>query len=347
MSNDVKNMEAEKNARDISKIIANSGQREILLETSHLSINFPVKKEVPWQKPKFVQAVTDVSIQIHKGETFGLVGESGCGKSTFANASLGLLKPTEGQIFFKGEDIHQISADKMKELRKDMQKIFQNPAASLNPRFTVLDLIAEPLVIRGGYTAEERKELVTKMLCNVGLSEADLYRYPSDFSGGQQQRIAIARALILHPDYLVCDEPVSALDVSVHAQILNLLMDLQKKMGITYLFISHNLAVVKKICDRLAIMYLGKVVEYGDADKIFANPRHPYTKALISAVLDIDVDAKKERITLVGDVASPIDPPVGCRFCKRCPMAAADCATVESPLVEIEPGHFVACRFVR
>lgn len=318
---------------------------EVLLETRNLSVNFTMKKGMPWQKTKLLQAVTDVSIQIKKGETFGLVGESGCGKSTFANASLGIQPPTAGQVLFKGEDVNAISPSRMKELRKDMQKIFQNPAASLNPRFTILDLIADPLVIRGGYTAAERKEKVVEMLYKVGLSEADLYRYPSDFSGGQQQRIAIARALILNPEYLVCDEPVSALDVSVHAQILNLLMDLQKEMGTTYLFISHNLAVVKKICDRLAIMYLGKVVEYGDADKIFANPRHPYTKALISAVLDIDVDSKKERITLKGDIASPIDPPAGCRFCKRCPMAAADCETVESPLVEVEPGHFVACRY--
>lgn len=318
---------------------------DTLLKTSHLSVDFPMKKAMPWQKGQTLQAVTDVSIEIYKGETFGLVGESGCGKSTFANASLGIQKPTDGQVFFKGEDINNIPANRMKELRKDMQKIFQNPAASLNPRFTILDLIAEPLVIRGGYTAQQRKEKVIDMLYKVGLSEADLYRYPTDFSGGQQQRIAIARALILNPEYLVCDEPVSALDVSVHAQILNLLMDLQKQMGTTYLFISHNLAVVKKICDRLAIMYLGKVVEYGDADKIFANPRHPYTKALISAVLDIDVDAKKERITLKGDISSPIDPPPGCRFCKRCPMAVADCETVESPLVEIEPGHYVACRY--
>lgn len=307
-------------------------KKEILLKTSHLSVDFPVKKAMPFGKTKYVQAVTDVSIQIHKGETFGLVGESGCGKSTFANASLGLLKPTEGEIQFHG---------------MERQKIFQNPAASLNPRFNVLELIAEPLLIRGGYSAAQRKEMVIQMLNNVGLSEADLYRYPSDFSGGQQQRIAIARALILNPDYLVCDEPVSALDVSVHAQILNLLMDMQKQMGTTYLFISHNLAVVKKICDRMAIMYLGKVVEYGNADRIFANPMHPYTKALISAVLDIDVDAKKERVTLVGDVASPIDPPKGCRFCTRCPMASADCSTVESPLVEVEPEHFVACRFAK
>lgn len=321
-------------------------KKEILLETSHLSVNFPVKKALPFEKTKYVQAVTDVSIRIHKGETFGLVGESGCGKSTFANASLGLLKPTEGEIRFKGEDIHAISPEKMKLLRKDMQKIFQNPAASLNPRFNVLQLIEEPLVIRGGYSAEKRKEMVINMLNQIGLSEADLYRYPSDFSGGQQQRIAIGRALILNPDYLVCDEPVSALDVSVHAQILNLLMELQKQMGTTYLFISHNLAVVKKICDRMAIMYLGKVVEYGSADKIFANPMHPYTKALISSVLDMDIEEKKERVILIGDVASPINPPAGCRFCSRCPVAREDCKVSETELVEVEEGHFVACKYV-
>lgn len=319
--------------------------REIMVEASNLSINFPVKKEMPFSKPKYLQAVTDVSLRIYKGETFGLVGESGCGKSTFANATLGILKPTSGRLLFDGEDLNEVSKEKFKELRKQMQKIFQDPGSSLNPRFNVFELVSEPLIIRGGYTEEERKEMVIAMLKNVGLSEADLYRYSSDFSGGQQQRIAIARALILRPDYLVCDEPVSALDVSVHAQILNLLMDMQKRMGITYLFISHNLAVVKKICDRLAIMYLGKVVEYGNADKIFANPMHPYTKALISAVLDIDVDSKKERITLQGDISSPIDPPEGCRFCKRCPIARESCETTPNPLVEIETDHFVACPY--
>lgn len=321
-------------------------KKEILVETSHLSINFPVKKELPFSKQKYLQAVTDVSIQIHKGETFGLVGESGCGKSTFANATLGLLTPDFGRMMFAGQDLNKITKEELlKEIRKRMQKIFQDPGSSLNPRFTVFELIAEPLVIRGGYTLEQRKELVIEMLENVGLSEADLYRYPCDFSGGQQQRIAIARALILNPEYLVCDEPVSALDVSVHAQILNLLMNLQKKMGITYLFISHNLAVVKKICDRLAIMYLGKVVEYGSAEKIFANPMHPYTKALMSAVLDIDVDSEKVQNTLYGDIASSLDPPTGCRFCKRCPEAKEDCSAVASPLVEVEPDHYVACRF--
>lgn len=318
-------------------------KKEILLETSGLSIHFPIKKAWPFSKPQFVQAVTDVSIQIYKGETFGLVGESGCGKSTFANATLGLGKPNAGSVLFDGKDIHRVSKEEFINLRRQMQKIFQDPGSSLNPRFNVFEIVSEPLTIRGGYTQQEKARLVTEILKKVGLSEADLYRYPSDFSGGQQQRIAIARALILKPDYLVCDEPVSALDVSVHAQILNLLMEMQREMGITYLFISHNLAVVKKMCDRLAIMYLGKVVEYGSAEKIFANPMHPYTKALISSVLDTDVDSTKERVTLKGDVTSPIDPPVGCRFCKRCPQAVDMCEFLACELVEIEPEHFVAC----
>lgn len=321
-------------------------EKQVLVEARGLHIDFPVKKEMLFAKPKYLQAVSDVSVQIHKGETFGLVGESGCGKSTFANATLGLLKPASGQMLFDGTDINGISLSQKKELRKRMQKIFQDPGSSLNPRFNVLELIAEPLRIRGGYSLEEQKKMVVDMLEHVGLNASDLYRYPSDFSGGQQQRIAIARALILKPEYLVCDEPVSALDVSVHAQILNLLMDMQKKMGITYLFISHNLAVVKKICDRLAIMYLGKVIEYGDAEKIFANPMHPYTKALISAVLSIDVNSEKKKITLKGDIASPIDPPKGCRFCSRCPQAEKECEYTPCELVEMEPDHYVACRMV-
>lgn len=321
-------------------------EREILLETKNLSINFPVKKESFLEKQKYLQAVTDVNIQIYRGETFGLVGESGCGKSTFANGTLGLLHPEQGQILFQGEDIGKMSPKKLKEIRKKMQKIFQDPGASLNPRFNVLELIREPLRIRGGFSEKEQKEMVISILKKVGLSEADLYRYPSEFSGGQQQRIAIARALILQPEYLVCDEPVSALDVSVHAQILNLLMEMQEIMGITYLFISHNLAVVKKICDRIAIMYLGKVVEYGSAEKIFKNPLHPYTKALISSVLDMDVDAGREPVTLEGDIASPIDPPPGCRFCKRCPMAKEECAWQKVYLTEVEEEHYVACWLV-
>lgn len=320
-------------------------EHNILVETSGLHIQFPVKKEGFFTKQKYLQAVSDVSIQIHKGETFGLVGESGCGKSTFASATLGLLKPNAGQVLLDGMDLWQCTKEQKKECSKRVQKIFQDPGSSLNPRFNVLELVEEPLVIRGGYTAEERKQLVIEMLSQVGLGEADLYRYPSDFSGGQKQRIAIARALILKPEYLVCDEPVSALDVSVHAQILKLLVDLQKKLGVTYLFISHNLADVKKICDRLAIMYLGKVVEYGSADKIFANPCHPYTKALISSVLDMNVDAPKKQITLKGDIPSPIEPPTGCRFCSRCPEAREECRAKEVQLVEIEEDHYAACSF--
>ncbi|MDO4355263.1 MAG: ATP-binding cassette domain-containing protein [Clostridia bacterium] len=319
--------------------------KDILIETSGLSVNFPIKREVPFAKKRYLQAVTDVNIQIRRGETFGLVGESGCGKSTFANATLGLVRPSAGQVRFDGRDLSACDASELRLLHRRMQKIFQDPGSSLNPRFNVFELVAEPLIIRKGYSGAQQRQMVAEMLKKVGLGEADMERYPSDFSGGQQQRIAIARALILKPDYLVCDEPVSALDVSVHAQILNLLMDMQRQMGITYLFISHNLAVVKKICDRMAIMYMGKVVEYGSADRIFANPRHPYTRVLISAVLDIDVDAQNKRVVLKGDVASPIDPAPGCRFCRRCPVARPDCETEDNPLVEIEPNHFVACRF--
>ncbi len=325
--------------------IAENGEknREILLEASHLSVNFPVKKTMFFEKQKYLQAVTDVSLRIYKGETFGLVGESGCGKSTFANTTLGITKPTSGELFFAGEDMQQISKERKKELRKRMQKIFQDPSSSLNPRFTVFELVSEPLTIRGGYSEDEKRAMTEAILKKVGLSKEDMERYPSDFSGGQQQRIAIARALILKPDYLVCDEPVSALDVSVHAQILNLLMEMQKEMGITYLFISHNLAVVKKMCDRLAIMYLGKVVEYGSAEKIFANPKHPYTKALIDSVLDIDVDLEKKQTVLKGDVSSPIDPPKGCRFCKRCPQAGERCEQEICSPVEVEQDHYVVC----
>jgi oligopeptide/dipeptide ABC transporter ATP-binding protein len=224
-----------------------------------------------------------------------------------------------------------------------MQMIFQDPFSSLNPRFDLLEIIGEPMVIRGGYTAQEIEDRVVEMLELVGLSRQDLHRYPSDFSGGQRQRIGIARAIILNPSFLVCDEPVSALDVSVHAQILNLLTDIQKKSGITYLFISHNLAVVKSICDHMAVMYLGKVMECGSTQKIYNNTLHPYTKALLSAVLDIDVDNPRERIILQGDIPSPISPPAGCRFCQRCPNATEICHKVAPNLVEIEPDHMIAC----
>ena len=249
---------------------------EVLLRTEHLDVRFPVKRESIFAKRRFLHAVSDVSIEIYKGETFGLVGESGCGKTTFANATLGFLEPAGGRIEFDGEllDVHNKQA--LRSQRSRMQKIFQDPGASLNPRFTVEDAVTEPLRIRGGLTREEERAAALEILERVGLSANDLSRHTSSFSGGQQQRIAIARALILRPEYLVCDEPVSSLDVSVHAQILNLLMDMQRQLGTTYLFISHNLAVVRKLCERLAVMYMGRVVEYGRSDAVFSDPKHPY-----------------------------------------------------------------------
>lgn len=317
-------------------------KKDIIVKAENLSVHFPVKGSNPFKR-KYVKAVSDVSLEIRRGETFGLVGESGCGKSTFANALLGILKPTDGKVIFEGKDLNDLPKKEFKELRRGMQMIFQDPFSSLNPRFDLLEIIGEPMVIRGGYTPQEIEDRVVEMLELVGLSRHDLHRYPSDFSGGQRQRIGIARAIILNPSFLVCDEPVSALDVSVHAQILNLLDEIQKKSGLTYLFISHNLAVVKSICDHMAVMYLGKVMECGSTAKIYNNTLHPYTKALLSAVLDIDVDNKRERVILQGDIPSPIDPPPGCRFCQRCPNAMEICSKVAPKLVEIEEDHMIAC----
>ncbi len=320
--------------------------KEILLQTKHLSVHFPLKKETLFQKRKCVQAVSDVSLTIYKGETFGLVGESGCGKSTLADTTLGFLRPTSGEVLFCGERLDKRNKTAFKVQRSRMQKIFQDPASSLNPRFTVQDAVSEPLRIRGGISRAQLSEKTVEMLRLVGLSEADATRYVTEFSGGQQQRIAIARALILKPEYLVCDEPVSALDVSVHAQILNLLMDLQSQLGGAYLFISHNLAAVRKLCDRVAILYMGKVVEYGNAEKIFAAPAHPYTRALIAAVPEMRAGNAPQVPVLHGDIASPIDPPPGCRFAPRCPMANGTCAQTPCDLQPIEPDHFAACPYV-
>ncbi len=317
-------------------------KNDVIVEAQNLCVHFPVKGSSPFNR-KFVKAVSNVSISIKRGETYGLVGESGCGKSTFANALLGIIKPTDGKVIFEGKDLNSLGKKEFRELRRNMQMIFQDPFSSLNPRFDLLEIIGEPMVIRGGYTKEEIEDRVVEMLELVGLSRADLHRYPSDFSGGQRQRIGIARAIILNPSFLVCDEPVSALDVSVHAQILNLLDEIQKKSSLTYLFISHNLAVVKSICDHMAVMYLGKIMECGSTEKIYENTLHPYTKALLSAVLDIDVENKRERVILHGDIPSPINPPSGCRFASRCPSATDICFKSEPKLVEIEPDHMIAC----
>ena len=324
--------------------MANKGfiKGEPLLQVKDLSVNFEVKGPRLFSK-QLVQAVSNVSFTINRGETFGLVGESGCGKTTVANAILGMVDISGGSILFKGKDICKMDRKEFVEQRRSMQMIFQDPYSSLNPRFDAYRIIAEPFVIRGGSSKDEIREHVIRLLELIGLSKDDLHRYPSAFSGGQKQRLGIARAIALNPELLVCDEPVSALDVSVHAQILNLLNDLQDELGLTYLFISHNLAVVQRICSTIAVMYLGKVVEYGKTEAIFRNPVHPHTRALISAVLDMDINNRRERITLKGETPSPINPPAGCRFSQRCYESGANCADIPVELVEVEPNHFVAC----
>lgn len=317
-----------------------------ILELKNVSVHFPVKGGLPFFSRGMIQAVSDVSLTIKHGETFGVVGESGCGKTTLANAMIGMVKPTAGQVLFKGVDLNGLPRDEFKKMRRQMQMIFQDPYSSLNPRFNVYQIVSEPMFIRGEDSEEEMKARVVELLELVGLSAEDLYRHPSDFSGGQRQRIGIARAISLNPSFLVCDEPVSALDVSIHAQILNLLVELQERLNLTYVFISHNLADVKKMCDRMAVMYLGKIMESGDSDKIFRQPLHPYTQALLAAVLDTSFDERRDQIVLQGDIPSPINPPAGCRFWQRCPKAMDGCKTVPPELIEVEEDHFAACHLV-
>ena len=314
-----------------------------LVRVENLSVHFPVKRGCLFAPKKYVKAVNDVSLNILPGETFGLVGESGCGKSTLGNAILGMQRPTAGKIYFRDQDLNALPPKQFKELRRGMQMIFQDPFSSLNPRFDVYHIIAEPMQIRGGMTDAAIRQRVGELLHLVGLSHEDMDRYPSDFSGGQRQRIGIARAISLNPEFLVCDEPVSALDVSVHAQILNLLMDLQRDLGLTYLFISHNLAVVKDICAQVAVMYLGSIMETGATESVYRLPMHPYTRSLLSAVLTADPENAPQRILLKGDIPSPIDTPPGCPFCTRCPYAKERCKAERPSLREMEPGHFVAC----
>ena len=314
-----------------------------LLVLDNVHVQFEVKGPKLLSKKQKVQAVSGVSLTINPGETFGLVGESGCGKTTLANLIMGMVDISEGSIVFKNQNIHKIEKKAFINLRRSMQMIFQDPYSSLNPRFTAMHIITEPMVIRGGHSKQELEERAIELLELVGLNREDLNRYPSAFSGGQKQRLGIARAIALNPELLVCDEPVSALDVSVHAQILNLLADLQKELGLTYLFISHNLAVVRKVCTNIAVMYLGKVVEYGSTEAIFKNPLHPYTKALMSAVLDLDVSNWENRIKLKGETPSPINPPLGCRFSARCYQKGPYCADKPTILTEVEENHFVAC----
>lgn len=317
-------------------------EREALVEVQGLKKWFPVKKSLLGGETKYVKAVDDVSFCVYRGETLGLVGESGCGKSTLARSILRLIEPTAGSVLYKGEDITKKNKREMKEMRKHMQIVFQDPYGSLHPKMRIGQIIEAPLVIAQYGKKQARRERVEELIELVDLKKEYLDRYPHEFSGGQRQRIVIARTFATNPDFIICDEPVSALDVSVRSQILNLLRDLQEKLGLTYLFISHDLSVVEHICDRIIVMYLGKVVELAEANELFANPLHPYTKALLSAVPQVYEEHRKERITLQGDVPSPANPPAGCRFHTRCPNATERCKT-QVPLRDVGNGHLVAC----
>ncbi|WP_134683228.1 ABC transporter ATP-binding protein [Brevibacillus migulae] len=292
-----------------------------------------------------LKAVNDVSFDIKRGETLGIVGESGCGKSTMGRTILRLYEPTGGDVVFEGKTVNKMNNQELKALRRSMQMIFQDPYASLNPRMTVGDIIGEALDIHGLASGEKRKERIQELLSLVSLNPEHMNRFPHEFSGGQRQRIGIARALAVEPKFIVCDEPISALDVSVQAQVVNLLEQLQEKMGLTYMFIAHDLSMVKYISDRVGVMYLGKMVELAGSDALYEKPLHPYTQALLSAIPipDPEIERNRERIVLEGDVPSPMNPPSGCHFRTRCPKAMPECATMEPVWKEVEPGHFAAC----
>ncbi len=318
---------------------------EVMLEVKKLTKYFSASSGLFENNSAVVKAVDNVSFKINKGETLGLVGESGCGKTTTGRTIIRLYEPTSGNILFDGQDITKAN---MKPIRKRMQMIFQDPYASLNPRMTVSDIVGEPLDIHELAKGSERRDRIMKLLSMVGLSSEQANRYPHEFSGGQRQRIGIARALAVQPDLIICDEPISALDVSIQAQIVNMLEDLQKELGLTYLFIAHDLSMVKHISDNVGVMYLGKLIELAGRDELYEKPLHPYTKALLSAVpiADPKISKAKQRIVLEGDVPSPIDPPSGCRFRTRCAYAMPKCAESEPEFREVAPGHMCACHII-
>lgn len=316
---------------------------EALLQVEGLKKYFPIHRGVLGRVQGQVKAVDDLTFTVNRGETFGLVGESGCGKSTTGRTLLRLLEPTEGRVIFDGQDITQLPSHEMRKWRRDMQIVFQDPFASLNPRHNVKKILEEPLIVHGMGSAKERADRVRALMDVVGLTQAHLHRYPHQFSGGQRQRIGIARALALNPKLIVADEPVSALDVSIQSQVINLMQDLQKEFQLTYIFIAHDLSVVKHICDRVAVMYLGRIVELADKEQLYRDPKHPYTQALLSAVPVPDPDAKRERVILQGDVPSPANAPVGCAFHTRCPKAMDICRSSRPQLSDMGGGHLTAC----
>ena len=319
-----------------------------LLEVQNLRIHFPVQEGLFSRSGLFVKAVDGVSFELAPGETLGVVGESGCGKTTLGRAIVRLVEPTAGQVFFEGEEISRMGGSELRARRRKFQMIFQDPSGSLNPRMTVEDIVGEALDIhRLASTPEARRKRVGELLVAVGLSADHAHRYPHEFSGGQRQRIGIARALAVQPRLIVCDEPVSALDVSVQAQIVNLLQDVQQQHGLAYLFIAHDLAVVEHISQRVMVMYLGKIVELAGARSVVRSPKHPYTQALVSAVPVVDPDSKRQRIVLPGDVPSPLDPPGGCPFHPRCSVAEARCRTEIPLLREVTEGHWAACHLAK